>query len=418
MHTIIVLASVLLPLIGVMQMENGAFGNSIGMYGYPNGVSVVYAIYAAVLLGAYFTLRAGTAVAPAVPVRSESYFRVYATLLSFLLVLFLLISLFGFGGWAVWLGQVGKGEFRANLGRFGAAAYLLINSVIPLLMAYAAVLYRGTTAGWRDRGGLAVLLSLTLLIGSTWGFKATGITMLFPVILVLFWNAGIVRVFWVCSAIAFIITAFFYLFDSKTDEAASGLTFLLTRLTTLQGDVSWLLWNQYTEGTTFPSYLQTMFAFVGGRVFSIMSGITREMPDLWVDYHFDILVGQLVGLPLSVVNEGHSIVGTPFSDGLVLGGVPGVMGMALFAGLLCGMLCTLIEYSLRLGYCKGAALLVTYFGIFVLTFLRNGAAVQLIHIATVVGLLIALALCLALDRLALLFCNQVSPLQRSQKGIE
>ncbi|WP_281661969.1 hypothetical protein [Microvirgula aerodenitrificans] len=413
MHTIIILASVLLPLIGVMQMEGGAFGNSIGMHGYPNGASVIYVMYAAVLLGVYFALRAGSAVASTVPTRSGAHFGVYAKLLICLFLLFLLVMLLVFGGWEVWLGQVGKGKFRAHLGQFGAVAYLLINSVIPLLMAYASVLYRGATGGWRDHCWLAVLFGLTLLIGSTWGFKSTGITMLLPALIVLLWGSRMGRVLAVCSVIALTIVAFFYLFDSKTDEAAGGPTILLTRLTTLQGDVSWLLWNQYSEGASFPSYLQTMLVFVGDRAFSIMSGMTREMPDLWADYHFDILIGQLAGLPLSVVNEGHSIVGTPFADGLVLGGVPGVLTMALFAGLLCGVLCTLIEHALRSGHGYSCALLVTYFGIYVVTFLRSGVAVQLIHVASVGGLLMALALCVALDRLALVCRNEMSPLQKS-----
>lgn len=411
MHTAIILVSVLLPLIGVMRMECGAFGNSIGVYGYPNGATVAYAMYAATLLGAYFVLRAGSAAAPAFPERRVSYFSTYSKLLIFLFLLFLIVMLFGFGGWAVWLGQIGKGEFRVNLGRFGAIAYLLINTVIPLLMAYAAVLYRRAVGGggWRDRGWIAVLFGLTLLIGSTWGFKATGITMLLPALIVLFWTASVGRILAVSGTIALSIVVFFFLFDSKTEEASDGPAFLLTRLTTLQGDVSWMLWNQYGEGISFPSYLQTLLVFVGDRVFSFLSGIEREMLDLWADYHFDILVGQMVGLPLSVINEGHSIVGTPFADGLVMGGVPGVLAMALFAGLLCGVLSTMIEHTLSRGQGYLCALLVTYFGIFVVTFLRSGVAIQLIHIATVVGLIMSLALCVALDRIALVFRKEKSP---------
>lgn len=400
MHNIIVLASGVLPLLGVIQMESGAFGNSIGMYGYPNGASGAYAMYVAVMLAAYFALRSGAAMAPIVPVRSEIHFEAYAQLLIWLLLSILLVMLFGFGGWAVWLGQIGKGAFRANLGPLGAVAYLLINSVVPLLIAYAAVLYRGVPGNWRELAWLAVLFVLTLLIGSSWGFKSTGVTILLPALIVLFWSAGVGRVLAVCGAIAFTIVAFFYLFDSETTEAAGGPAFLLTRLTTLQGDVSWLLWGQHTEGASFPLYLQTLLVFVGDTAFAALTGITRNMPDLWADYHFDILLGLLAGLPLSVVDEGHSIVGTPFADGLVLGGVPGVLAMALFVGLLSGILCTMIERALYRGQTFRCALLVTYFGINGVTFLRNGAAVQLIHVATVSGLLLALGLCVALDRLA------------------
>lgn len=405
-HGLIVLASVLLPLVGVASMANGAFGNSIGMHGYPNGGSLVYGMYAGLLLASYavFRLPKSTVfVMPSADVKTGTRFSAYAFSLMWLLVPVLLVKLFVFGGWAVWHGQIGKGEFRANLGSYGALAYLLINAVIPMLMAYAAILYRSARRGWREHGWLAVLTGLTLVIGSTWGFKSTGVTMLIPALIVLFWGAAFGRVLVGCGVIAITIVFFFYVFDSQTNEAAAGLSFLMTRLTTLQGDVSWLLWDEYVQGMAFPPYLQTLLVFVGDSAFARLTGITRDAPDLWADYHFDILIGSLVGLPLSVVKDGHSIVGTPFSDGLVLGGLPGVMVMALFAGALCGSLCTLIEQSLRRGHTLQSALLVTYFGVYVVTFVRNGAAVQLFHIATIVGLLLASSLCMIVGKIATTF---------------
>ncbi len=406
LHSLIVLASVLLPLIGVASMENGAFGNSVGMYGYPNGVSLVYGIYACILLTSYaaFRLPKGAVFAmPSVDGKTGPYFIAFAFLLIWFLVTVLLVKLFVFDGWAVWHGKISKGEFRANLGSYGALAYLLINAVIPMLVAYAAILYRSAWRGWHEHAWLAVLIGLTLIIGSTWGFKSTGITMLIPTLIVLLWGAAFGRVLVVCGVIAITVVFFFYVFDSQTNEAEVGLSFLMTRLTTLQGDVSWLLWDDYVQGAAFPPYLQTLLVFVGDRAFALLTGITRNTPDLWADYHFDILIGSLVGLPLSVIDVGHSIVGTPFSEGLVIGGLPGVMVMALFAGALCGALCTLIEHSLRRGHTLQSALLVTYFGIYVVTFVRNGAAVQLFHIATIAGLLVASSLCMVLSKLAITF---------------
>jgi hypothetical protein len=405
-HGLIVLASVLLPLIGVAKMENGAFGNSIGMNGYPNGCFLVYGMYAGLLLVSYTVFRLSQTTVfgmPSVDDKTSTRFSSYAFLLMLFLVSVLFVKLFVFGGWGVWHGQTGKGEFRANLGSYGALAYLLIKEVIPMLMAYAAILYRIERRGWREHGWLAALIVVVLIIGSTWGFKTTGITMLIPALIVLFWGAAFGRVLVLCGVIAITIVFFFYVFDSQTDEAEAGLSFLMTRLTTLQGDVSWLLWDEYVQGVAFPPYLKTLLVFVGDRAFAQLTGITRDAQDMWADYHFDILIGSLVGLPLSVVKDGHSIVGTPFSDGLVLGGLPGVVVMAMFVGALCGSLCTLIEQSLRRGHTLQSALLVTYFGIHVVTFVRNGTAVQLFHIATIVGLLVASSLCMILSKLAIMF---------------
>jgi hypothetical protein len=413
MHAYLVLASVLLPLSGVFLMENGAFGNSIGMSGYSNGVSVAYAIYALVLLFAYFSVRL---IPSGMPVKrhlqNDSFARYVQTIFIVYLVV-LMVMLFGAGAWRVWVGQIGKGAFRATLGSFGAVAYLLTNSVIPLLTAYAAVLYKCHGRGWRDQWLLGMAFLAVLVIGSTWGFKSTGITMLLPALIVIFWGASSLRIFSAITLIMLVFIGGFYLFDQGTTEATEGPSLLFRRMTVLQSDVSWYLWNEHLSGAQFPSYFKTLMSFMGGRVFSFVSGITRETSDGWVLYHFDSLIGVLVGLPLSVIDEGHSIVGTPFADGLVMGGMPGVIIMALFAGGLAGLLCNMLERALRRGQLYRAAFIATYFGMFCITFLRNGAAVQLIHVSTIVGMLLALAVCAATDTLCR---RRVVLLARSKRG--
>lgn len=408
MHNYIVLAAVVLPLIGVFQMENGAFGNSIGLNGYPNGATAAYSMYALLLLASYAVVSlipAGAAVTSRHQVRR---FDAYAILVAGFFLLALLVMLFGFGAWDVWLGRVAKGQFRTNLGSFGALAYLLINAVIPLLMAYAAVLYRRSPGRWRERTGLGLLFLATLIIGSTWGFKSTGVTMLLPALVVLFWNASLLRVFGVCCAIALTVVVFFVAFDTETDEGAAGLGFLLVRLTTLQGDVSWYLWDQYVNGVQFPSYFKTLLPVIGDNAFSALTGIARDDAYTWAEYHFDILLGLLAGLPVSVFYEGHSIVGTPFADGLVMAGMPGVMLTAVFGGALAGGLCCLLSRTLKRDQGYRSALLATYFGIYVTTFLRNGVALQLFHVATVVGLLVALCLCVLIDTVAAELCLYIA----------
>lgn len=384
-------------------MENGAFGNSVGIFGYRNGVTIAYAVYSAIVLGTYFFAygRSGKAI---FPVQEDERWRFRSFSISITLLVLvpsLVVMLFFFGGWHVWSGQIAKGQFRANLGPLGSVAYMVINAIVPLSIAYAAILYRRSSFNWLNMCLLGTLFASTIVIGSTWGFKSTGVTMLIPALIVLFWEAAIGRIAFVASILAIVIISFFLLFDSGTTEAAGGIGFLWTRLTTLQGDVAWELWNQYSDGTPFPSYTRTWLALAGGNVLAITTGVTRDMPDAWANFNFDILLGEQVGLPLSVVNEGHSIVGTPFADGLIMDGMTGVVLVAVFSGLFSGAICRLLERSLMLSQGYLCALLATYFGIYVVTFLRNGVAIQLFHLSNLVGLGVALVLCILADKLAI-----------------
>lgn len=233
--------------------------------------------------------------------------------------------------------------------------------------------------------------------------------MLIPALLILFWDAAIGRIAAAACALSLVIVGFFLLFDNATTEAAEGMGFLWTRLTTLQGDVAWELWNQYRYGIQFPSYAQTWLALAGGNVLTMMTGVTRDMPDAWASFNFDILLSRQIGLPLTIIEEGHSIVGTPFADGLIMGGITGVIVMAAFSGLLSGAICRLLAWSLSTSNGYLCAFLATYFGIYVVTFLRNGAAIQLFHLSNLVGLGAAVALCIVVDNLGALISRRWKP---------
>jgi hypothetical protein len=167
----------------------------------------------------------------------------------------------------------------------------------------------------------------------------------------------------------------------------------------LQGDVSWRLWDQYINDVSFPSYFNTLLPFIGDTLFTLFTGVSRDDPNEWANYHFDTLINSLAGLSVDAVSEGHSIVATPFSDGLVMGGPCGVIIMAVFAGTFAGWLCKKLERAITSHDHYKIALLGTYFGMTVFGWLRNGVTLQLFHIATFVGLAISLLLCILFNRL-------------------
>ena len=400
MFKYLLLLSVLVPLIGVFQMEGGAYGASIGIYGYQNGVTKIYAVYAVIMLSTFFTITTQWKL-PKIQGCSDlgQRYRPFALLTGFFILLMLAMMLFGFGAYRVWLGEIGKGAFRANLGTFGAVAYLSIKSVIPTLVVFLSILYMSSKKTRKDKILLFTIFVLTVVVGSTWGFKTTGLTMLLPAMIILYWNASAIKIGKIFLFFIAITTLFFQMYDVGVETQMNALNFLWTRTTTMQGDVSWYIWDQYSNGVQFPSYSKTLLPFIGDNIFSLITGISRLDQELWAEYHFDILINYLVGLPLDVVEIGHSIVGTPFSEGLILGGVPGVVLMALLGGTISAGIYSRIHSSVLRNRPYVASIYATYLGVHMLSWLIGGAIIQLIHISVIIGLLVSYFICLLFSSL-------------------
>jgi hypothetical protein len=376
-------------------MEKGVYGASIGMYGFQNGVTKIYAVYAVIMLSTFFTIITRRKL-PEIQWCSAlgQRYRPFALLTGLFILLMLTMMLFGFGAYRVWLGEIGKGDFRANLGIFGAVAYLSIKSVIPTLVVFLSILYMSSKKTKKDKLILFTIFALTVSVGSTWGFKTTGLTMLLPAMIIIYWNASAIKIAKIGLYFIVITIVFFHMYDVDVETQVNAFSFLWTRTTTMQGDVSWYIWDQYSNGVQFPSYLKTLLPFIGDNIFSLITGISRLDHELWAEYHFDILINYLAGLPLDVVEIGHSIVGTPFSEGLILGGIPGVVLMALLGGTISACIYSRIHSSVLRNRPYVASIYATYLGVHTLSWLIGGAIIQLIHISVIIGLLVSYFICL------------------------
>jgi hypothetical protein len=105
------------PLIGIWMVEGGEFAGSIGVEGSPNGATLAFAAYAlgtAVIATICARSRRRQVPLAAVPPDPAAgyRFRNFAACLLIMNLVFLLVFLYGFGASGVWLGDVGKGEFR------------------------------------------------------------------------------------------------------------------------------------------------------------------------------------------------------------------------------------------------------------------------------------------------------------------
>lgn len=372
------------PLIGIYLVETGEFAASVGITGYQNGATLAYACYAA-SIAIVAWLSGGrrprqASLSETRHPRADAQFQAFAISLLWVSGVFLFLFLFGFGAIQVWSGDVGKGEFRTGLGAFGAIPNLMTKFILPALLAYAVALFYKTSKKRKFRWLLVGNFTLLFFIGASWGFKTTGFMVLLPALLILYWRITLGTLLMLTAAFVLAITAFFFQFDANVEGYADVSTFLLTRITVIQGDVAWYVWDKYISNEDFPNYWPTLLAAFGGNLMWLF-GLSRSDYFKWMHHHYDLMITYIAEVPLQQIENGHTITATPFSEGLVAGGLLGVLFFAVLAGLLVGRTFAFIQRALQRGNDEGAALATTYFCFYIFAWLNGGAIVQLFHIS-------------------------------------
>lgn len=379
------------PLLGIIFMEGGTHGWSIGIDGHPNGASIAYAGYAIVVL--FFAYLSGMRWKSRVvfpdtqPSKLLAQYTRYIGGVLLVECILLVILLFGFDGIRVWTGEVQKGTFRINLGVFGSFAFLITKFLIPGLLAYGACLYIRVDRKGTNRFLWWAACSMAFACGSMWGYKSTSMHVLLPSLLIIFWHITLKQVMALGLAILVSFAGFFLWFDVEYSEV-SVLDYLWHRATVLQGDVAWLVWEKFIGGETFPSYAPTLLPVVGDNLFTAITGIERVQFAMWTEYHYDHMLNSMIaGRPYFASEEGGSITGTIFSEGLIAGGIPGLLFFGALAGILVGLIFRALSRAITEGRIVRVALLSTYFCWAVFPWMIGGGIIQLFHIATVAGML-------------------------------
>ena len=383
---------VLTPLAGIIQVENGAYGANVAVWGYPNGASYAFAFYGlCAFAGAWLVTRGAIFAAPrpSVSTPTNRMRKASLRLTHIALVvngLLCIVTLFVFGSFAVLTGDVAKGEFRSSLGGLGALAFLTLKWFAPSVFAFACAVYSFAGRPTSARPSLILLGLVTFVIGLSWGFKTSGLVTILPGLIVLLWAAPMRKIVYsILLGFGAILLAF-TLFDTLEGTTYGGvLEFLLARATVYQGDVSWYIWDMWVSNTPLPDYGNTLLVVVGDRLFSLFSGITRADPERWILAHYGSLLTYTIGYPIEGIEAGHSVTGTPFSEGVIAAGAIGVPIFGLAAGAVAGFVYRQIATALGRRNPVGVALWCNYsvFGLF--SWLNGGDIVQLFHVAVIVG---------------------------------
>lgn len=396
------LFTLLTPLIGIYLVEDGEYAGSVGKDGHPNGafemflVYVIIAITVALLVIFYRKKRLNRIREKSELVEeniheNETSYVVFSIAMMMFNLLLLVIFLFFFNAIGVWMGSVDKGVFRTSLGSFGSIAYNLTKLTCPSLFAYATLLFMKTRRKKMHSLLWMANIFVLIILGSTWGFKTTGIMMLMPGFVLLFWKVSVRVLLTLALGFSAVIYASFQFFDVGHVGEVDPLTFLFHRLTIYQGDVSWLLWGKYAEGGDFYNYFPTLMAGFGDTLLVRIADMDKDNLADWMLYHYDYILNYSAGIPLHMIAGGHNVVGTPFSEGLIAGGVMGIIIFAGIVGLITGTMYNLIKRFLFKSNKVLSALLATYFCFNVFPWLSGGGITMLYHISNLFGFALTLA---------------------------
>ena len=97
------------------------------------------------------------------------------------------------------------------------------------------------------------------------------------------------------------------------------------------------------------------------------------------------MINVIADLPVSVIEEGHNIVGGIFSESLIAFGLPGLVIFPLFGGMFIALILNKIQKSIIQGRFIIATMLLTYFSVFVAGWVQGGGLSQIVHISLIAG---------------------------------
>ena len=384
-------------------MEQGVVSLSSYEIGYPNGALEMFLLYIFLILGCFFLVRkVGILRIPLKKKHLGKYNLAQASLIALLLnIAITFIILFGFGSINVLLGDVGKGEFRINLGALGFVAMGISRWTCPALLAFSTYVYtKSKRKTVQNRSLLFLHFIVCSFMAASWGFKSFAITILIPALVILYWNVKIreltfMGIFAACSILFFALifdggninfTEFFEkeeLFKNLGEEDA--LTAILYRATVLQGDISWIMWERYTSGVEFPTYWWNLLAAFGNNI----SGLFLSSEEIIYYSYTNQLTAIATQRSVFSLDGSYNVTGTVFSEGIMIGGIKGLVGLSIFAGLLVGFNYKLILHSILNNRIVIASVgSVYYFNIF--TWLNGGNMVTLFHFSYIVFIVLTI----------------------------
>ena len=383
------------------MMELGAYSLAAHEFGFPNNASFAYLLYV-ILFGVAFWLTGKVNFKLPTITTLKANYRTIAILTIIINVFFLFLILFVFGGYKVLLGQVDKGAFRIGFGFFGSIVHLMTKMFLPAILALNVFYYKKKETKTKFN---AILLTsnfiLAFIFGASWGYKSTAVVILLPPLILLYDKPKFLRIF-IFSLITFTIFVLFAMFfddakDVSTKEIdlfaevvqENPIEAILYRLTVLQGDPCWKIWDLHVNGDLKNvEYHKTIYSIIGDGNMSRFLGVNHYNYPLFIEHHFGLLLTFLCGNEPFAIAQGYNVTGTVFTEGVIAGGLAGLIFFSIFAGVLTRIVVALITK----GYTNNLPVLTsmasTYFCLYIFSWLNGGGIETLFHISVIIGLIL------------------------------
>lgn len=353
MLNIVVTFCILLPIFGMVEMENGAISPFIPINGYENGATLAYIVHVAAFLCGYFLLvgkndRLNSPLAVVDNVSLEKLkidrFAAYCAAAFFILTI---VLVFGFGGWDVLTLNIDKAQFRVSLGTFGTIIPLAMKWYMPAL--FSVLVYICVVHGWTfKRIWLTTIALLSLLIfGVATGFKTTVIQMLLPTAFICAPKASKKLLLSVAFVVIVNTIGLASYYDVNTD-LEGVLTQLWYRLTVLQSDLTWYTWEVAENGGELPKYYRTFMPIFGDKLLILLTGVDPNTNYAeWASYYYGIAMTLFGGYPEDGVAYGFNNQATLFAETLIVGGVYFFPAVSFSFGLIVGKIAVRLKVAIR-----------------------------------------------------------------------
>jgi hypothetical protein len=379
---------------GLFRIESGAFAPSIDVFGYPNGALTAYIFFWLLFFWFFYLFRYCKWSLPLGTSNRKFNYQRYSRQYLFVNGFFLLVILFGFGGYHVLLGDMGKGEFRSSgLGPLGALAYGISKFAAPAVAVFLTYLYHKQERKTRtDKFYLLLNYATVFLLGACWGGKSFSMFLLLPALTVIYWRVPVGKFLLMMLVALGVMVGFALMFDTlyATDSGAA-LDFVLDRLTVMQAEVPWEIWELHKNGNLDVDYLRTLAPFLGDSFLHHVANISPSNPLEYISYHYGQILTYTVYPHAEIILEGHNVTGTLFSEAVIAAGGFGLVLFPLLAGLIVGVMHSSIRRCMDRGNPIGLALLLVSYYSIIFPWISSGGFITLIHISNLANLALTYA---------------------------
>lgn len=382
--------------IGMIFMEFGSFGRTIDQYGYANGATFSYLIFWMLFYVAYYGIQRYSFVFHSSRCKQEfneiTYYyedsRIYKALIFILIfsLFFLIIQVFVFNGISVLTGTMLKNEFRTTGVTNGLLAFGILKFYAPGIGALATYFFLKAEEKKVMMFFLLFIIYIFLfIIGLSWGYKSSGISILLPSFALLFWRISLWK-FFLFFVIAMCFFAFLALqFDTsvvKLNSYSDALMFVFERITVYQSETPWKIWDSYINGITLPNYTNTLIGLFGN--------ILPRILDLNVDYissNYGLSVTYFVYPYEKNILNGFNTTSTFYSESIIAFGYIGLLIFPILGGLMAGTVVKKIEKNNKKPI-KIVLLLLVFFSC-IYPWMSSGGISALFHVSVFLHLVIS-----------------------------